>query len=147
MSSAITFVLILVISKLMDLEHGYIFLKKKRVKLDRRSWQGIFIGYEDKNQYRVYNPRTGKVYITRDIFLDKQHLYHQKALNDWHHIEDDWAETDNTQFANVDSFGSLDMDNTLYSVVENTSKESKKKRNDFQELEQDSRALDDFGSK
>ena len=33
--------------------------KEKRVKLDVRSWQGIFIGYEGKNHYRVYNPRTG----------------------------------------------------------------------------------------
>ena len=38
--------------------------KEKRVKLDVRSWQGIFIGYEGKNQYRVYNSRKEKVHIT-----------------------------------------------------------------------------------
>ena len=38
--------------------------KEKRVKLDVRFWQRIFIGYDGKNQYRVYNPRTGKVHIT-----------------------------------------------------------------------------------
>ena len=38
--------------------------REKRVKLDVRSWQGIFIGYEGKNQYRVYNSRKEKVHIT-----------------------------------------------------------------------------------
>ena len=68
--------------------------KEKRVKLDVRSWQGIFIGYEGKNQYRVYNPRTEKVHITRDLFVDEQHLYHREALNDWDYSEDGWTETD-----------------------------------------------------
>ncbi len=56
--------------------------KEKRVKLDIRSWQRIFIGYEGKNQYLVYNPSTLKVYITQDIFVDEQHLYHREAIND-----------------------------------------------------------------
>ena len=40
-----------------------------------------------KNQYRVYNPRTGKVHITRDIFVDEQHLYYREAFNDWDYSE------------------------------------------------------------
>ncbi len=48
-------------------------LKEKRSKLDLRSWQGVFIGYEDKNQYWVYNPRTRKIHITRDLFVDEHH--------------------------------------------------------------------------
>lgn len=50
--------------------------KEKRVKFDVYSWQKIFIDYEGKNQYRVYNPRTKKIYITQDLFVDKQHFYH-----------------------------------------------------------------------
>ena len=30
--------------------------KEKRRKLDERSWQEIFVGYEGKNQYQIYNP-------------------------------------------------------------------------------------------
>ena len=120
--------------------------KEKRVKLDIRSWQGIFIGYEGKNQYRIYNPRTGKVHITRDIFVDEQHLYHREALNDWDYAEDDWAETDDAQLADVDDFGSLDTDDSSYSVGENTSKQPEKERNDSQDLEQDLTALDDLES-
>ncbi len=70
--------------------------------------------YEGKNQYRVYNPRTRKVHITRDIFVDEQHLYHRQARNDWDYAEDDWAETDDSQLADVDNFGSLDIDNSSY---------------------------------
>ena len=30
--------------------------KEKRQKLDKRSWQGIFVKYKGKNQYQIYNP-------------------------------------------------------------------------------------------
>ena len=30
--------------------------KEKKRKLDEKSWQGIFVGYEAKNQHRIYNP-------------------------------------------------------------------------------------------
>lgn len=50
--------------------------KEKRVKLDVYSQKEIFIGYEDKNQYWVYNPCTRKVYITQNLFVNEQHLYH-----------------------------------------------------------------------
>ena len=54
--------------------------KEKKVKPDVFSSQMIFIGYESKNQYRVYNPLTRKVYFTRDCFVDEQHLYYRKIL-------------------------------------------------------------------
>ncbi len=121
-------------------------LKEKRVKLDVRSWQGIFIGYEGKNQYRVYNPRTGKVHITRDLFVDEQQLYHREALNDWDYSEDDWSETNDAQFADASNFDNLEPDDSFYSVGENTSKQPEKGGNDSQDLEQDITAFDDLES-
>ena len=35
--------------------------KENRSKLDKVSWQGIFVGYHSSNQYRIYNPKTSKV--------------------------------------------------------------------------------------
>ena len=54
--------------------------KEKRVKLDVRSWQGIFIGYEGTNLYRVNNPPTEKIHITRDLFVDEQQLIPSRSL-------------------------------------------------------------------
>ncbi len=48
--------------------------KKKRRKLDEQSWQGIFVGYEEKNQYRIYNPRIGMVHAYRDVKIDEKNL-------------------------------------------------------------------------
>ena len=35
--------------------------KENRAKLDRVSWQGIFVRYHSTNQYRIYNPERRKV--------------------------------------------------------------------------------------
>ena len=117
--------------------------KKKRVKLDVRSWQGIFIGYKGKNQYRVYNPRTGKVHISRDLFVDEQHLYHREALNDWDYSEDDWTKTDNAQFADASDFDNLETasstlpDDVFHSVGEKTFSQLEKEENDTQSEKDD----------
>lgn len=94
--------------------------KKKRVKLDIWSWQGIVIDYKDINQYWIYNSHIGKIYIIQDFFINKQHLYHWEALNNKEYLKDDWIETDNTQFADMDDFNNLEIapsmlpDDTFY---------------------------------
>ena len=35
--------------------------KENRSKLEKLSWQGLFVGYHSSNQYRIYNPKTSKV--------------------------------------------------------------------------------------
>lgn len=45
-----------------------------RSKLDERSWQGIHVGYEGSN-YRIYNPRTRKITICRDVVIDEDAMY------------------------------------------------------------------------
>ncbi len=102
--------------------------KEKRVKQDVRSWQKIFIDYAGKNQYCIYNSRTRKFNITRDFSVNEQHLYYRKALYDCYYSDNNWAETDNTQFSDMSNFNdseisfSLLLDGFPYSVGENTSK-------------------------
>lgn len=122
------------------------------VKLDIRSWQGIFIGYEGTNQYRVYNSRKGKIHITRDLFVDEQHLYHREALNDWDYSEDDWTESDDAQFADVSDFDSSETgssilpNGSLYSVGDNISKLPEKEGNILERQEQNTDDLNDLES-
>ncbi len=45
--------------------------EKERKKLNDRSWQGVLVGYENDNQYRIYEPRTRKVHIAKDVKIDE----------------------------------------------------------------------------
>lgn len=56
-------------------------------------------------------------------------------------------ENDNTQFANISNFDTLDMDNSPYPIRENISKQPKNQGNNSQYLEQSSTALNDFERK
>ena len=49
--------------------------------IDLRSWQGIMVGYEINNQWKIYNPITKKVHISGDVKFDKGYTYDSK-LND-----------------------------------------------------------------
>lgn len=40
-------------------------------KLADWSWEGIFVGYDGTNQFRVYNPRTRKIHVARDVDIDE----------------------------------------------------------------------------
>ena len=51
-----------------------------RHKLDARAWQGIMVGYEGSNQWRVYNPVDHKVHVVRDVKFDEGGRY-DKSLN------------------------------------------------------------------
>ena len=52
---------------------GYAHIpKEERRKLDHKSRKCIFLGYEQGTKgYRLYNPDTGKVFISRDVILDE----------------------------------------------------------------------------
>ncbi len=53
--------------------------KEKRLKLGERSWQAIFVGYEGKNQYLIYNLRTGKVHMAEGVKIGEYNLYDKLA--------------------------------------------------------------------
>ena len=46
-----------------------------RHKLDSRSWQGIMVGYEGVNQWRIYNPVNRKIHVSRDVKFDELNIY------------------------------------------------------------------------
>ena len=73
--------------------------KEKRHKLDERSYQDIHVGYEGTNQYRVYNPQSGRVSITRDVHFDKAHHYDKKNLMPEDFADDEWKNSDDELFA------------------------------------------------
>ena len=61
--------------------HAWVHIpKEKRKKLDKRSWQEIHVGYEGSNQYRIYDPCTGKIHITRDVTIDEKNLFDRTAF-------------------------------------------------------------------
>ncbi len=46
-------------------------LKEKIKKLDDRFWKDILVSYESENQYRICDPRTGKIHVVRDVKIDE----------------------------------------------------------------------------
>lgn len=65
--------------------------KEKRKKLDERPWQGIHVGYEGSNQYRIYDPCTGKTHITRDVTIDEKNLFDRIAFGPNELVDDEWS--------------------------------------------------------
>lgn len=62
--------------------HAWVYIpKEKRRKLDEKSWHRIFVGYKGKNQYWIYNPQIGKVYVARDVKIDEYNLYDKLVTN------------------------------------------------------------------
>jgi hypothetical protein len=66
-------------SKKSDLSHlriiestTWVHISKKKIKkLDDRFWKCIHVNYEDENQYRIYDSRTDKIHIVRDVKFDE----------------------------------------------------------------------------
>ena len=85
--------------------------------------------------------------------MDEQYLYHREALNNWDYLEDDWAKTDDAQFADVSDFDLLETafsilpDNFLYSVGDNDSQQPEKEGDSSQGLEKNLTNFDNLESK
>ena len=92
--------------------------KEKRRKLDERSWQEIFVGYEGKNQYRIYNPRTGKVHGARDVKINEYNLYYKSATNYWELEDQDSSSNDDPEFADPNKFEE-ELDSQLHTTEKN----------------------------
>ena len=45
-----------------------------RKKLENRSWKGILVGYEAKNQWRVWNPEKRKLFVRRDVVFNEDEI-------------------------------------------------------------------------
>lgn len=91
--------------------------KKKQEKLNDGPYQGIYIGYEGTNQYRVYNLQSSQVSVPKDMYFDKAYRYNRKYLkpgefaDDAQHIEDDKLFADLTDI--LDASKSVSEFNTI----------------------------------
>ena len=64
----------------------------KRHKLDDRSWKGIFVNYANNNQWKIYNSRTRKIHIIRNVRFDENYSYYDqdhRAFSDLHEHNDE----------------------------------------------------------
>lgn len=59
---------ILAIFAFLNIKFKYLNLKKNCKKLDNRSYQVIYIGYKNTNQYWVYNSHSSLAFIIKDVF-------------------------------------------------------------------------------
>jgi hypothetical protein len=64
--------------------------KEKTKKLDYRSWKRVLVSYENDNQYRIYDSRTDKVHIVRDVKIDENVDNNNDDSDDdfWTHEDD-----------------------------------------------------------
>jgi len=53
-----------------SLAYGHV-PEEPRKKLDNRSENFIFVGYHPTGAYKLYNPITNKVVISRDVLIDE----------------------------------------------------------------------------
>ena len=72
--------------------------EKQRKKLNDRAWQGIFVGYEGRNLYRIYHPLTRKIHKTRDVDIDEGLLYDKSEVNPWEFADEEWENSDDSLF-------------------------------------------------
>ncbi len=67
-------------------------LKKKIKKLDDRFWKSILVDYESENQYRIYDFRTDKIHVVRDVKIDE--MFHIRDQFNSDNDDDFWTHED-----------------------------------------------------
>ena len=72
----------------------------RKGKLADWSWEGIFVGYDGTNQFRVYNPRTRKVHVARDVDVDEVSIGLTSGENSDDMVA--WSQDDDALFGDED---------------------------------------------
>ena len=68
---------------------AWVYISKlKRKKLDEWFWQGVFVGYEGKNQYGIYNLCIGTIHVSRDVKIDEENLSDKFSVSRWKLADD-----------------------------------------------------------
>ncbi|GKA41574.1 retrovirus-related pol polyprotein from transposon TNT 1-94, partial [Tanacetum coccineum] len=58
---------------ILNMEIAYVHASQKRSKLDDRSEKHVFVGYDKQSKgYKLYNPVTRKVVVSRDVEFDEE---------------------------------------------------------------------------
>ena len=84
----------------------HVFKIIKRHKLDDRSWKDIFVNYANNNQWKIYNSRTRRIHVIKNVRFDENYSYYDQnhrissnfykhndefEINEfWHSKNDDW---------------------------------------------------------
>ena len=80
-------------------------------KLDDRSWKGILVRYGGTNQWKVYNPKTKRIYLSRDVRFDEKYSYYSndgigapdcfEEESDEEDIAEFWTDKDDEKLAEL----------------------------------------------
>ena len=68
-----------------------------RHKFDDRFWKSIHVSYEDNNQWKIYNSRTRKIHLTRNVRFDENYFYYEK-----NHASSEFFAKTNNEFEVID---------------------------------------------
>ncbi len=94
-------------------------LKKRIKKLDDRLWKNILVSYESENQYRIYDSRTDKINVVKDVKIDE--MSHIRDQFDSDSSDDDfWTHEDDKL---LDS--NFEIENSSTSISSRTRSKSK----------------------
>ena len=89
--------------RILGLRAWVYILKEKRIKVQDRLQQGILVGYDSTTNYRIYDPTTGVVYITRSVTINEKSFYN-KLQNTYpaDFMDKEQQESDDNKFADPD---------------------------------------------
>ncbi len=73
--------------------------EKLKKKLNDKAGQGIFVGYEGRNLYRIYHPLTNNIHKTREVDIVESLLYNKSEVNSWEFADREWENSDDFLFA------------------------------------------------
>ena len=108
--------------KILECRAWIHILKKKRFKVDERTWQDILVDYDAINQYRILDSRIEKIHVTRDVSFDENNIYDRKELRLVDCDDEKWAFNNDELFIDlanliVASDNSDDDENSWYRFV------------------------------
>ena len=87
--------------KILDYRAWVHIFKKKRSKVDERTWQNILVDYDATNQYRILDSRIEKIHVTRDVNFDENNIYDRKEFRLVDCDDEKWVFNDDELFIDL----------------------------------------------
>ena len=87
--------------KILECRAWIHIFKKKRFKVDERTWQNIHVDYDVINQYRILDSRIEKIHVTRDVNFDENNIYDRKRLRLVDCDDEKWVFNDDELFIDL----------------------------------------------
>ena len=70
-----------------------------RHKLDDRSWKEILVEYDETNQWKIYNLKTKRIHLFRNVRFDEKHNYYSNEdLETLECLEDEFDKKNIVEF-------------------------------------------------